>query len=99
MCLLLFALCFFLSSCAQVLHGVATKHGCTISNVAARWVLDQPGVSGIIIGARNSSHVAETQATFSLVMDEEDRGRIQEVLKKGKPPNGDCYTWERGGQW
>lgn len=29
----------------------------TISNVAARWVLDRPGVAAVILGARNADHV------------------------------------------
>ena len=36
---------------------VADKHGTSISNVAARWVLQRQGVAGVILGARNASHV------------------------------------------
>ncbi|HSF64719.1 MAG TPA: aldo/keto reductase, partial [Paracoccaceae bacterium] len=32
--------------------GVARRHGVSIANVATRWVLDLPGVAGVIIGAR-----------------------------------------------
>ena len=33
---------------------------------------------------------------FDLSLDDEDRGRINEVLSKGRRPGGDCYQWERG---
>jgi aryl-alcohol dehydrogenase-like predicted oxidoreductase len=43
-------------------HTVAAKHGVSIALVASRWVLDQPGVAGVIVGARlgQSQHVADT---------------------------------------
>jgi diketogulonate reductase-like aldo/keto reductase len=34
------------------LEFIASKHHVSISNVATRWVLDQPHVAGAIIGAR-----------------------------------------------
>jgi len=83
-------------SLLQVLDSVARKHGTTISNVASRWVLDKPGVAGVILGARNAAHLQDHTALFSLRLDDEDRGRISEVLGRAKRPRGDCYAWERG---
>jgi hypothetical protein len=41
----------------QVLHDVGEKHGVSASCVAARWVLQQPGVAAIVLGARNATHI------------------------------------------
>lgn len=41
----------------QTLDRVGSKHGTSISNVAARWVLERPGVAAVILGARNANHV------------------------------------------
>ena len=41
------------------LHGVAARHGVGIGAVAIRWVLDQPGVAGVIVGARHARHLAD----------------------------------------
>jgi hypothetical protein len=41
----------------QVLHDIGEKHGVSASCVADRWVLQQPGVSAIILGARNANHL------------------------------------------
>ena len=41
----------------QVLDSIARKHRSSIPNVASKWVLDRPGVAGIILGARNADHV------------------------------------------
>jgi aryl-alcohol dehydrogenase-like predicted oxidoreductase len=82
-----------------VLQGIATKHNSSIANVASRWVLDKPAVAGIIVGARNANHVKDHVSLMGLNLDEEDLGRIDEVLATGKQADGDCYDWERGGSW
>lgn len=41
----------------QVLHDIGEKHGVSPSCVATRWVLQQPGVSAVIVGARNATHI------------------------------------------
>lgn len=39
------------------MHDVGEKHGVTASCVASRWVLQQPGVAAIVLGARNMQHI------------------------------------------
>ncbi|GAX74330.1 hypothetical protein CEUSTIGMA_g1779.t1 [Chlamydomonas eustigma] len=80
----------------KVLDQVAKKHQSSISNVASKWVLDKPGVAGIILGARNADHVKDHVALFELALDMEDRGKIHEILSTGNRPRGDSYSWERG---
>jgi aryl-alcohol dehydrogenase-like predicted oxidoreductase len=82
-----------------VLKDIAQKNGTSISNVACRWVLDKPLVAGIIVGARNASHVAEHAALASIKLDDQDYARIKSVLDVGTAAHGDVYTWERGGVW
>jgi aryl-alcohol dehydrogenase-like predicted oxidoreductase len=86
-------------SLLQVLQEVAMKHNSSIANVSCRWVLDKPAVAGIIVGARNANHVADHVKLASLRLDDEDLGRIDEVLDSGRQATGDCYDWERGGVW
>ncbi|CAK9314316.1 unnamed protein product [Citrullus colocynthis] len=70
----------------QTLKRVASKHGVSIPTVAVKYILDQPAVAGSMIGARLglSEHLQDTNAIFSLALDEEDVNSIQEVSKKGK---------------
>ncbi|XP_050947769.1 uncharacterized oxidoreductase At1g06690, chloroplastic isoform X4 [Cucumis melo] len=70
----------------QTLKRVASKHGVSIPTVAVKYILDQPAVAGSMIGVRLglSEHLQDTNAIFSLVLDEEDVNSIQEVSKKGK---------------
>lgn len=86
-----------LGDALQVLDGIATKHNTSISNVAARWVLQRPAVPAVILGARNALHVPDHQQLFTFSLDDSDLAAVQEVLEAGQQPKGDCYTWERGG--
>ncbi|MEI6418239.1 MAG: aldo/keto reductase [Sphingomonadales bacterium] len=76
-----------------VLAGIAKRHGVPLSAVAARWVLDQPGVSAIIIGARNATQLADTLAITRLALDAADHAAIAAVLPPG--PQGEVYALER----
>jgi aryl-alcohol dehydrogenase-like predicted oxidoreductase len=47
---------------------VAARHGVGIGAVAIRWVLDQPGVSGVIVGARNARHLDQARQACVLAL-------------------------------
>ena len=76
-----------------VLARIADRHGVPLSAVAARWVLDQPGVAAVIIGARHAGYLAETLAIAGLHLGAADHGAIAAVLPPG--PQGDVYALER----
>ncbi|XP_039125053.1 LOW QUALITY PROTEIN: flagellar radial spoke protein 5 [Dioscorea cayenensis subsp. rotundata] len=70
----------------QILNKIASKHGVSIPTVAVRYILDQPSVAGSMVGVRLglSEHIQDTNAVFSLTLDEEDVDNIDEVRKKGR---------------
>ncbi|WP_419757709.1 aldo/keto reductase [Acidisoma sp.] len=71
---------------------IARKHGVSVANVATRWVLDQPAVAAAIIGARvtEREHRRDNAQVFSLVLDAEDRARLDGAMTAAKPIPGDC---------
>lgn len=73
-------------------HAVATRHGVSIATVASRWVLDQPGVAGVIVGARltQSAHVHETARLFAFTLDDRDRRTLADAQAALLPIPGDC---------
>ena len=76
------------------------QHGTTIANVAARWVLQQPCVPAVILGARNADHVPDHRRLFAFRLDEQDMGAVEGLLEEvARKPAGDCYDWERGGKF
>jgi aryl-alcohol dehydrogenase-like predicted oxidoreductase/enamine deaminase RidA (YjgF/YER057c/UK114 family) len=71
---------------------IAQKHQVSIANIATRWVLEQPAVRAIIVGARlgEREHRADNLRLFSFALDAEDHARIERALADAKPIPGDC---------
>lgn len=71
---------------------IAGKHGVSLSNVATRWVLEQPAVAGVIVGARlgENEHIADNARLFSFSLDDADRKELDEAFAKTVPVPGDC---------
>jgi aryl-alcohol dehydrogenase-like predicted oxidoreductase/enamine deaminase RidA (YjgF/YER057c/UK114 family) len=71
---------------------VAVRHGVSIATVAGRHVLDQPGVGGVIVGARlgERAHIDDTRRIFALRLTDEDRAEIAAALATLQPIPGDC---------
>jgi aryl-alcohol dehydrogenase-like predicted oxidoreductase len=74
------------------LKRIADRHGVSVSNVATRWVLEQPAVGAVIVGARltERDHRAENLALFRFALSEQDHAEIAEALAAAKPIPGDC---------
>ena len=81
-----------LQSVLRALKFVSLRYGVSVANVATRWVLDQPAVSAVIIGARltESQNRQDNLAIFSFVLDEEDRSTIAESMVGTSRLRGDC---------
>lgn len=71
---------------------IADKHRVSVANVAVRWVLEQPAVGAVIVGARlgEREHRADNLAVFSFELDAEDRQRLAEALSQTQDLPGDC---------
>ena len=76
----------------QAAGRIAKKHGVSIANVATRWVLDQPAVAAVIVGARlgESEHRADNLKLFGFALDDEDRATLQAAFDGTRRIPGDC---------
>jgi aryl-alcohol dehydrogenase-like predicted oxidoreductase len=79
----------------QVLNSIAAKYNVSLSNVALRWVLQQPSVGGAIVGVRfgYKEHLKDNRKVFSFELNEEDLKSIGDVQAKGRSLYrvfGDC---------
>ncbi|MGE0862543.1 MAG: aldo/keto reductase [Vicinamibacterales bacterium] len=79
----------------RVLRAVASVHGTSIGAVALRWVLDQPRVAGVIVGARHSGHLPDLQHAATLELTAADMAAIAAVQAAAYGPAGDVYALER----
>ena len=76
----------------EALCAVARRHGVSVANVATRWVLEQPAVAAVIVGARlgEREHRADNAALFSFALDREDQARIEDAFAAMRRIPGDC---------
>ncbi len=74
------------------LKQVADKHDVSMANVASKYILEQPAVGAIIIGARlgSSEHIKDTLKLFDFSLDETSLSQIDQAVAKLKPLAGDC---------
>lgn len=79
----------------ETLARVADRHRASLSTVAARWVLDQPGVAAVILGVGRRARVGERLALGRLQLDRQDRQEIDGALEQLRSLPGDMYELER----
>jgi len=79
----------------RTLAAIARRHGTTIATVASRWVLEQPRVAAVIIGARNAAHLDRYAELFRFTLDRQDRDAIAAVRAQMQVPAGDVFDLER----
>ncbi|OAI50703.1 aldo/keto reductase [Planctomycetaceae bacterium SCGC AG-212-F19] len=85
----------------RVLANIALKYRVSIANVAVRSILYGPAVAGVIVGCRLgvSEHIADNVQLFRFELDDEDRGGMDAVTRKGRnlfELIGDCGEEYRG---
>ena len=79
----------------EVLNAVGRRHGVSLSSVASRWVLEQPGVAAVIVGARNASHLARYAEWFSFELGDADLAEIETARVELTAVPGDVFDLER----
>jgi aryl-alcohol dehydrogenase-like predicted oxidoreductase len=64
---------------ADTVKEVAEQAGRSPSQVALNWLLNQPGVASLIIGARKLSHLEDNLACLDFALDDEQLDRLNEI--------------------
>ena len=78
-----------------LLKQIADGHGASVSNVATRYILQQPGVAAAIVGVRNSRHVEDNVRLFEFELTGGELSAIRALLDEYPSLEGDPYTLER----
>lgn len=76
----------------QSIKMISEKYDVSMANVATKYIMEQPHVAGVILGARlgQSEHVLENQKLFQFELNEEDTAIIVKALSNLKSIPGDC---------
>ncbi|MEP7115970.1 MAG: aldo/keto reductase [Acidobacteriota bacterium] len=77
------------------LDRIARRHDATIGAVSIAWTLEQPHVAGVIVGARDASHLPATLAGARLMLRDVDRHELRAAWAAQTPVPGDVYDLER----
>ena len=77
------------------LKEISDRHQVSMANVAVRYILEQPMVAGVIVGARLgiSEHLEDNARVFNFSLKEEDYQKLDLVLVKARNLSqliGDC---------
>jgi aryl-alcohol dehydrogenase-like predicted oxidoreductase len=67
----------------DVLVEIADGHGVSAAQVALAWLLERPGVSSVIVGARTEEQLADNLRAADLRLSDEERTRLDEI---SRPP-------------
>lgn len=79
----------------RTLKTVGDRHGADIATIASAYMLEQPVVGAVIVGARNQAHALANAKIMDIALTETDRAAIAAVLSRRTGPDGDIYTLER----
>ena len=79
----------------KLLKDIGDAHGVSASNVATRYILEQPGVAAAIVGVRNSRHVDQNARLFTFELSDAERAAIRALRGEYPSLEGDCYWLER----
>lgn len=79
----------------DTLHQIASEHNVSLSAVATRYMLDQPAVAAVIIGARTAAHIDDTLSVVNLEISEAQMRDIKKVLQHRRGPAGSVYELEQ----
>jgi aryl-alcohol dehydrogenase-like predicted oxidoreductase/enamine deaminase RidA (YjgF/YER057c/UK114 family) len=73
-------------------RGVADRTGLSMANVASRFILEQPAVGAVIIGARlgQSEHISERRRLLEGSLDPRSHDELRAALSALDPIHGDC---------
>lgn len=79
----------------STLRKVADHHATDIATIASAAMLRRPGVTAVIVGARNRDHLTSNLAISDVVLSNADLAEIEAALAGARELEGDVYTLER----
>ena len=77
------------------LEQIVETHSTDIATISSAFTLSRPGVKGVIVGARNLSHLASNLRIPEIKLAQSELAAINAIIAKAKGPDGDVYQLER----
>lgn len=77
------------------LRRIADQYEVGVGEVACQYILQQPNVAGVIVGARNTRHLQRLKQLDTFTLTDSDMAAIKEIIARGAGPKGPFYALER----
>ena len=76
----------------RIISEIAKKHKVSMANIATRYILENPTVAAVIIGARlgESEHIADNKQTTEIALDDTDLKEIKKAQDQLETIPGGC---------
>lgn len=68
-------------ACVDVMHPIAARHGVSVAQVALAWLLAQPSVSSVIIGAKTVEQLRDNIGATQLCLAPEELAELDRVSR------------------
>lgn len=82
--------------CVEAMRPIAKKHGVSVARVALAWLLHQPAVASVIIGAKTQEQLKDNIAATDIRLDEAELKVLDEA--SALPPEYPGWMFERQNQ-
>lgn len=67
----------------EALGPIADEKGCTLSQLALAWVVQQPAVTSAIIGPRTMEQYTDNMGALNVEFNDDERRRINRIIRRG----------------
>ncbi|HUU72758.1 MAG TPA: aldo/keto reductase [Burkholderiales bacterium] len=82
--------------CVEAMRPIAKKHGVSVARVALAWLLHQPAVASVIIGAKTQEQLKDNIAATDIRLDDAELKALDEA--SALPPEYPGWMFERQNQ-
>ena len=82
--------------CIDAMRPIAQAHGVSVAQIALAWLLHQPQVTSVIVGAKRPEQLADNIAATNVVLGADDLKQIDEVSRL--PAEYPGWMFERQGE-
>ena len=83
--------------CIDAMRPIALAHGVSVAQIALAWLLHQPAVTSVIIGAKRLDQLEDNLAATRVTLSAEELARLDAVSRL--PPEYPGWMFERQGQF
>jgi aryl-alcohol dehydrogenase-like predicted oxidoreductase len=81
-------------ACVDAMRPIAEAHGCSVARVALAWVLQQPGITSIIVGAKTEAQLTDNLAAVNLKLTPDELASLDAPSKLPREYPGWMLDWQ-----